>query len=307
MDVDLSPLARTISVAIGKGGAGKTSLTANLAGLTAQAGYSVLAVSLDPQDNLGEDLGYSSLAPERGGSDDGQGLVEAIRGHAPLRPLKSVRENLDVIPGGDALEELVAELYVQRHQQAPEHALGLAKALLAVAVDYDLILIDCPPGYHILQHQALVASRWILVPTSADASSRKGIARLAQRVTEARGLNPDLGLLGVVIFDIPSRASRIRGRAAESIARSLGTSDALLTASIRTAKAAAHDARERGQLMHELTLTLTELGPWWRHKGQGMGEVSLARSATSVAEDYQQLAHELLARLSELEQQEEQP
>ena len=51
-------LRRTIAVLNGKGGVGKTSLTANLSGLFADAGYRVLAIDLDPQGNLGNDLGY---------------------------------------------------------------------------------------------------------------------------------------------------------------------------------------------------------------------------------------------------------
>jgi Mrp family chromosome partitioning ATPase len=47
--VDRTALRRTIAVLNGKGGVGKTSLTANLSGLFADAGYRVLAIDLDPQ------------------------------------------------------------------------------------------------------------------------------------------------------------------------------------------------------------------------------------------------------------------
>ena len=55
--VDRPALRRTIAVLNGKCGVGKTSLAANLSGLFADAGYRVLAIDLDPQDNLGNDLG----------------------------------------------------------------------------------------------------------------------------------------------------------------------------------------------------------------------------------------------------------
>ena len=57
-----------IAFANGKGGVGKTSLTANVAGLAADAGWRVLAVDLDPQGNLGSDLGYDQT--DKG--DDGR-------------------------------------------------------------------------------------------------------------------------------------------------------------------------------------------------------------------------------------------
>ncbi|MHB1599786.1 MAG: ParA family protein [Acidimicrobiales bacterium] len=51
-------LDNVLLVTNGKGGVGKTSLVANLTGLAATAGWSVLAADLDPQGNLARDLGY---------------------------------------------------------------------------------------------------------------------------------------------------------------------------------------------------------------------------------------------------------
>ena len=62
-------LDNVLLVTNGKGGVGKTSLVANLAGLAVKAGWSVLAVDLDPQGNLARDLGYVDR------SDGGQGLL----------------------------------------------------------------------------------------------------------------------------------------------------------------------------------------------------------------------------------------
>src|SRR3546814_5541778 len=49
---------RTITVAQGKGGVGKTSLVSNIGGLTAAAGNRVLILDLDQQGNVARDLGY---------------------------------------------------------------------------------------------------------------------------------------------------------------------------------------------------------------------------------------------------------
>lgn len=57
----LAPVVPTpwqvIALANGKGGVGKTSITANLAGLYGQGGFKVLLVELDPQGNLARDFG----------------------------------------------------------------------------------------------------------------------------------------------------------------------------------------------------------------------------------------------------------
>ncbi|WP_207549807.1 ParA family protein [Thermostaphylospora chromogena] len=58
-----------IAVANDKGGVGKTSITANLSALYATAGYRVLALDLNRQANLSDDLGY------RGSPVDDQGAA----------------------------------------------------------------------------------------------------------------------------------------------------------------------------------------------------------------------------------------
>lgn len=290
--------SRCIAIADGKGGVGKTSLTANLGGLVAEADYRVLLISADPQDNLGEDLGYGNASM----GDQGANLVAAIKGEAVLAPLKDVRPGLDVACGGARIEdELLEYLYLAR-AQGEEYSTALGAALGEVAQDYDLILIDCPPGYHLIQQLALVAARWILIPTQADASSRKGISLLAERVAEASEHNPDLGLLGVVLFDVPANATKIRAKATEAISADLGGSELLFSAAIRTAKSAARDCRERGQLMHEMVQVLEGEPRWWQRRRDNLPAAEIAESTRTVAGDYQSLAQEVLARLVEQEE-----
>ncbi|QZN85428.1 ParA family protein [Cellulomonas sp. C5510] len=58
---------RVIAVINGKGCVGKTTVTANVAGLLAQSDYRVLAIDLDTQGNLGLDLGYADTQDDDGG------------------------------------------------------------------------------------------------------------------------------------------------------------------------------------------------------------------------------------------------
>ncbi len=85
-------LQRSIAVSNGKGGVGKTSVASHLAGIAAAAGWKVLAVDLDPQGNLGQDLGYYQA--DRG--DSGRSLSDAVIDGTELVPLRDVRPNLDV-------------------------------------------------------------------------------------------------------------------------------------------------------------------------------------------------------------------
>lgn len=297
MIADRSPLARVVAIANSKGGVGKTSLSTTLAGLAATAGYKILLIDLDPQGNVGEDLGYTG----REEGDDGSGLVASIAAGTPLAvALEQVRENIDVICGGDRLDDL-AGLLLSRHRRGDDVADVLAAplAVLLGARDYDLVLIDCPPGESTLQMLALGAARWLLIPTRGDAASLKGMSRIAHRLVQARTHNPDIELLGVVLFDIASTATRLRREIAEQIMKALGGVAPLFDATIRHSVAAT-DARGRGLLIHEHAAALEGDEPFWQALREGRRPVSPG-SARALAGDYAALAHEILLRIATLE------
>ena len=102
----MTSITNTIAFANGKGGVGKTSVTANVAGIAALSGWRVLTIDLDPQGNLGNDLGYL----QSGESDQGAGLMAAIRDDKKLKPLRDVRPGLDSVPGGDDMDGLMTVL-----------------------------------------------------------------------------------------------------------------------------------------------------------------------------------------------------
>lgn len=297
--VDRAVLSRVVAVMNGKGGVGKTSLTANLAGLYAAAGYRVLVLDCDPQGNLGVDLGYLG----DGRADDGAELVRAITTGSAPRPIRDIRENLDVLPGGDALNDLAAELAGRRDLGAGAGAPALAASLAQVAEDYDLIFIDSPPGGDVLQRLILTAARWILTPTRTDDASRIGLRDVARRYIEARPDNSELALLGVVLFGVNISATRITGQAREALGRDLNGVAPVLTSTIRYVEAAATDARNRGQLVHELEKTVAAQPRWFelRRNPDGKKAGTLAASATSLAGDYAALAKEVLQLIVDAE------
>ncbi len=295
---DRTRLRRTIAVINGKGGVGKTSIVANIGGLLAAAEYRVLLVDLDPQGNLGEDLGYAGA----GLGDDGRGLFLSVSTGTPLQPLRNVRPGLDVIPGGEELNDLAATLYARRQRNAANAAAALATTLATVAGDYDLVLLDCPPGQDVLQEAALVAARWVLIPTRTDASSRKGLREVGRRFLNARTTNPHLELLGVVLFGVTSAAKRITAQARADLNTDLGGVAPLFQTAIRYVEAAAVDARNRGQLVHELERDVLKGPKWYELLRSGTSKgTALAASAGTLAADYQALAEEVLTRLVDAE------
>lgn len=285
-------IANSVLVLNGKGGVGKTSLTANLAGLAALSGWRVLAVDLDPQGNLGRDLGYLADA------DDGQTLAHAAAQGTRPEPLRDVRPGLDVLAGGPALDGLVADL--QRALLGGELAAvdRLGAALGAAAADYDLVVIDSPPGEALLHAAAIRAVHYIVIPTRADAASVDGLGRVAAVVAREGAANPGLEVLGVVLGPLPIQARAIARRTKAELAELLGEGIIIFDTIIRDVPRAAVDCRGRGVLAHEYEEAARGAPRWWERRRGGDGE-GFSDAACGLAGDYQALVKEILGRFTE--------
>jgi cellulose biosynthesis protein BcsQ len=306
-------LQQAICVVNGKGGTGKTSIVANVGGLLAAADYRVLCVDMDPQGNLGRDLGYLDR------SDGGQGLAAAViaGGGASPEPLRDVRPGLDVICGGEHIEDLSGVLASRINRGRGGIEVEVRDRLAPLAGDYDVVLIDCPPGNRPLQQQALTASHYALIPVRSDDASLDGLVRVAELFAAVREThNPGIELLGVVLFGVGSRSRRIAEAARGAVARDLGDPSLVFGAEIRHVEGPAQDCRRLGRLVHEIEADLPDAQrarfAWLRaRRGEGGGKhrpdpesvaaaTQLAASAPHLAGDYQRLAEELLGRLERL-------
>lgn len=292
---------RVVAVVNGKGGVGKTTITANVGGMLAAGGARVLLIDLDPQGNLAEELGYAGTPVD----DDGLGLAQALAFGTAVTPQAGVRDNLDVLVGGAQLDMAAAGLTMRSHKDARGAKTALADAIAGYVQDYDLILLDCPPGQETLQQAALAAARWALIPVKTDASSRKGLRDVARRLEAVVDINPDLDLLGVVLFGVNRAARRVSDTARAAITDDLGSVDAVFATAIRHAEAAAQETRDRGLLAYELEEAVLAAPKWYeRLRGAAAGQTSdggegpRSRSATGLAEDFQALGKEIIARIA---------
>lgn len=295
-------LARVIAVINGKGGVGKTSVVANVAGQFARNRYRVLTVDLDLGGNLGLDLGYA----QRGLGDHGRGVVESVAKGARLPVLSQVRHGLDAVPGGRLLEHLQALDY----GGTVPVAAAFAERLADVAADYDVVLLDCAPGNPVLQRTALLASRYVVIPTRTDPASWDGLRMVHPLVRDARADRPDLTYLGVVVFAHQTIARAVLARTRSMLETEVGDLIPLFDTAVRYSEASAHDCRQRGQLAHELALDAVEatrerLELLRSRKRDGAKPLppALSGSAASLAQDYAALSREILTRVAEHERE----
>lgn len=296
----MTALTNTIAFANGKGGVGKTSVTANVAGIAALSGWRVLAVDLDPQGNLGNDLGYA----QSGSSDEGAGLMASIRDGELLKPLRDIRPGLDVVPGGDHMDGLMAVL-APRLLDHSAPATAVANALAPLADDYDLVLLDCPPAGGVLLEAILVATRYLVIPTKRDLGSLHGLVRVARSFASVRsGDNPDIDVLGVALFDFARQDTRILADTRGRLERNLAGAAPVFTTVIRNARKASTDMRRDGLLAFEYEAAAAAAqrrrvaDRVWETPGRPSPN-GFSRTAAGLAEDYQNLAKEILAAYAE--------
>ena len=149
----------------------------------------------------------------------------------------------------------------------------------------------------------MAAARWTLIPTKTDVSSRKGLREVAARFAVARRLNPELAVLGVVLFGVNRSATRIEAEARAAIEAELGDVAPVFRSTIRHVEASAYDVRERGQLVHELEQSALNAPKWFERirSGGAHAHAPLASSAGALAGDYQSMAEEIFVHLTAVE------
>jgi len=291
-------ISRAVVFGQGKGGVGKTSLTCNVAALAAASGLRALVVDLDQQGNVARDLGFDP--------SDGEALSNALIAGQPLPLIKEVRPRLDVVPGGPAVGDLAAYFSARTTRGKSDLADALEAGLAAIADDYDLIVIDTPPGDRIVVEAALTVARAVVIPTRMDEASIDGVSRIAERFVAVSGRNPDLRLAGVVLFAIQSRATRLERDVRAAIEGILGTVAPVFETRIRHLDSAAADARRNGLLVHELEAAGRDAKAARfaaLKSGEKPNEGLYARDTSGLADDYQNLTREILQRIGALEEE----
>ncbi|GAB5901255.1 ParA family protein [Mycolicibacterium mageritense] len=298
---------QVIAFANGKGGVGKTSISANLAGLFGLGGYRVLLVELDPQGNCARDFGlpvaeYESIKDviEANGEQHAAALIV---GSATPPIYTNVRPNVDLIAGGGGLERIYKYYAANAKQSLAE---GIRREIIALGRTYDLILIDAPPVDITALEAVLRVAGTVVIPVKADDASIDGLSTIADLFGPAQLENPWLRLGGVARFGLGSQSTGVAARVFETIEQILGGVAPIFEAIIRHSDRASFDARRHGLLAHELESASSDAKAKRfaaLRSGQRLGDDVVgtgAGTSKGLAEDYENLAAEVLGRMNEL-------
>ena len=294
--IDWARLGHVYVVGNGKGGVGKTTTSAHLGALVASDGARTLLIDLNGQGNSSLLLGFANT--ER--NDEGRNLFSAVTAGGPLTPVRNVRPNLDVVPGGRYVRRIGSVLSAEMttKDDANRVHLALAECLQHIAGDYRLIIIDTPPENPLLSNIALCAGRFVIVPMRTDEYSRSGLRDIASDIRSMREHNPYLMLLAVFVFGSGTGSKKIRREIAKSVSEDLGqSSDMLLESFIRHAESVANEMVKYGLLAHELEQEIANNPKYWElRKGSAKNATTVSETSRLVAEDFANLAAEVLTR-----------
>lgn len=172
------PLVRIVAIINQKGGCGKTTSAINLAGVAARSGLRTLLVDLDPQSHCAAGL---AIPEQRIDLDIGDVmLMEPDKPLVQSRVLWRTTRNLDLIPSRMTLAGLEAARGGLADKPEPEGR--LRQVLARFKGQYDLVIIDCPPGIGLLTYNALAAATDVLIPVETGFFALHGASRQVQTI-----------------------------------------------------------------------------------------------------------------------------
>lgn len=182
-------MATIISVALQKGGTGKSTTAQAIASILGFRNKKVLLIDMDGQGNVTYASGTDT--PQRS-------MVNVLEGNCTVSEALIRCKYYDL---------LAADSYLANVEIAEDIEPTLLKnAISPVIGRYDFIIIDTPPALGNLSFNSLVASNYVLIPTEARPFALQGLGALYDTINAIKKkLNTKLEIAGILMVKFNSR------------------------------------------------------------------------------------------------------
>lgn len=182
---------RAVSVALQKGGVGKTTVAINLAERLANRSNDVLLVDLDQQGNATEGVGLADAYQ----NEVHIGHVLEDNSETTLGDVIREAGSFDVLPANEDLDSVENSI-----RSATFGELWIRNEIIDPVLEetYDYVVVDSPPNLGPLADASLISTQNVIVPLRMSEPSVSGFERMyTQQITPIRK-EIDLDIMAIV-------------------------------------------------------------------------------------------------------------
>ena len=165
-------MSKTVAIFNQKGGVGKTTTCVNMAAGLGQKGYKTLLIDIDPQGNSTSGVGIDKSEVEFS-------TYDVLVGEQTARSVMVQTEfkNLYLLPANMNLAGAEVEIAELENRNSV-----LKRSIATLIMEFDYVIIDCPPSLGLLSINALVAADTLIVPLQCEYYALEGLSQLISTV-----------------------------------------------------------------------------------------------------------------------------